>query len=135
MVDYKTGELPDPATGAQIPVYIRAAEQITGLPAAGGAFHGVRTKDAKDRYLAEYTVASGKRKPNPQYARKLDEALAAVHAAVADIAAGRFNVAGDRTCSAARCPFRRICGYSEFRAMRKAKATVPADAAKGGGDD
>ena len=41
VIDYKTGSLPDIDHDAQLPVYIKAAAKVLGLPAAGGAMQAV----------------------------------------------------------------------------------------------
>ncbi len=128
VIDYKTGRLPDPKSDVQLPVYIKAIEQATGLPAAGGAFHGVRERDAKDRYLADFKLSRGKLAPNDTYGEELHAGISRVHQAVAAIAAGRFDVFGEHGCAGSYCPFRRICGYSDSRAVVKA----PAEAEEGG---
>jgi RecB family exonuclease len=118
VVDYKTGGVPRLTDDIQLPVYIRAAEQMTGLSGAGGAFHGVRPRGAKDAYLVEFKMPRGPKDPAEAYAKALDTGIASVHEAVAGIAAGRFDAVGAHECPG-RCPYRRICGYSEARADLK----------------
>ena len=119
VIDYKTGSLPVVNADVQLPVYIKAAEQLTGLASTGGAFHGVRVGDAQDRYLAQFKPSRAGRKENEAYPRQLSEGLDRVHQAVAGIAAGQFAVIDAHRCAAGRCPFRRICGYSDSRATFK----------------
>jgi len=127
VIDYKTGHLPDMKSDVQLQVYIKAIEQATGLPAAGGAFHGVREGDAKDRHLAEFKLSRGKLAPDDTYGEELHAGISRVHQAVAAIAAGRFDVFGEHGCAGAYCPFRRICGYSDSRAVVKAPAEAEED--------
>ena len=119
VIDYKTGAVPSVTSDVQLPVYIKAAERITGLSAAGGAFHAVSSSGAKDSMFARFKLSRGKLKENESYAEQLDDALARVHQAVANIAAGRFPVFGQVRCRGASCPFRRICRYSNSRAAFK----------------
>ncbi len=128
VIDYKTGSLPSPATDVQLPVYIRAAEQLGDLPVAGGAFHGIGPKP-RQRYLAETTFERGKVKTHDDYAEQLAAAEKNIHAAIAGIAAGAFGLATDgKPCPATYCPYRRICGHSPVRLERKGAAGEGDDA-------
>ncbi|NQU75404.1 MAG: PD-(D/E)XK nuclease family protein, partial [Planctomycetes bacterium] len=127
VIDYKTGTLPDLKATVQLTVYIKAAEQITHLPAAGGTFHGIRNRNGKDRYLAEFKLNRGALKENNLYADQLDDAVTRLHNAVAGIAAGQFPVIGRHKCAATRCPLRRICRYSPSRTAVKLPLDQEAD--------
>ncbi|NLF32148.1 MAG: hypothetical protein GX591_14835 [Planctomycetes bacterium] len=128
VIDYKTGVLPSVAADVQLPVYIRAAEQLGDLPVAGGAFHGIGGKAPQQRYLAEVSLSRGKVAVDDRYAERLAAAEANVHAAVAGIAAGRFGLAaGGGACTTTHCPFRRVCGHNDVRLERKVVAREDAD--------
>ncbi|MFW6155106.1 MAG: PD-(D/E)XK nuclease family protein, partial [Planctomycetota bacterium] len=128
VIDYKTGALPSVATDVQLPVYIRAAEQLGDLPVAGGAFHGIGGSKPQQRYLAETAVDRGRVKTHDDYAERLAAAEANVHAAVAGIAAGRFGLVTDgKACAITYCPYRRICGHSDARLQRKGARREDAD--------
>ena len=120
VVDYKTGELPKPTEDVQLPVYIAAASQLTGLPAAGGAFHGLRAAHLQERYLADFTMSRGKLTANGTFDIQLRAGLDLVAEAVTGMAAGDFDIFEECRCPQPSCPYRRICGHSESRALYKA---------------
>jgi ATP-dependent helicase/nuclease subunit B len=119
VVDYKTGELPKPQEDVQLPVYIAAAAQLTGLAPAGGAFHGLRAGRLQDRYLADFSVRGRSLAANGDFQAQLDHGLELVSLAVAGIAAGSFDIFVQARCPQESCPYRRICGHSEPRGLYK----------------
>ena len=130
VVDYKTGELPKPQEDVQLPVYIAAAAQLTGLAAAGGAFHGVRAGRLQERYLADFTVARRQASPKTSvFKTQLDEGLSLVSQAVAGIAGGNFDIFAD---AAARRKAART-GGSAGTATCRGLFKEPADPGRAGG--
>ncbi len=122
VIDYKTGYLPSTAGDVQLPVYIKAVEQATGMSVCGGAFHAVQTDETACRTLAQFKMSRALARDDDSYDEKLQAGLDLVHEAVAGIAAGQFGVFGRHGCAGTSCPFRPICGYSDARATVKAAA-------------
>ena len=122
MVDYKTGELPKPTEDVQLPVYIAAAKHLTGLPAAGGAFHALRAGRLQERYLASFGIGRNSLAENERFESQLDEGLSLVSNAVAGMAGGDFDIFTEFRCPQGSCPYRRICGHSEVRGLFKLPA-------------
>jgi RecB family exonuclease len=122
VVDYKTGELPKPTEDVQLPVYIAAAKHLTGLPAAGGAFHALRAGRLQERYLASFGIGRNSLAENERFESQLDEGLSLVSNAVAGMAGGDFDIFTEFRCPQGSCPYRRICGHSEVRGLFKLPA-------------
>ena len=132
VVDYKSGHVPSSDADVQLPVYIKAAEWLTGLPGAGGAFHSVSRNKPTDRYLAAFKAQrDGTLGDGTGFVERMSAALDGLHQAVAGIAAGQFPVMPQGKCTVAQCPFRRICGYSDSRALFKTPEE-PAGPTEGG---
>jgi len=125
VVDYKSGSLPsgpeiDKGVHPQIPLYLRAAEEILDEPLLGGSYDSVRKKET--RRLASFKPSQKKKKMVPEkknFQERLDGALAAVGRSVENIREGHFdlNPFNKKVCK--YCSFRRICHYASARSAVK----------------
>lgn len=125
VVDYKTGRLPartaiHRGSNLQLPLYRRAAEQLLGQHALGGAFHGL-AEDAAT-WFAECKPRAGVLTDDTKYAEQDGAAMETVASFLNAIRTGRFDLAPGDAAACAHCPYRQICHVSPARLQRKADA-------------
>ena len=128
VVDYKTGRLPTQrqmieGQNLQAPLYAAAAGKLLGEECLGGVFHRIGPAGAKTKqYFAAIREYGGQLKPDDDYPKRHQETLALVGQFVQAMRAGRFDVLPTHDCPM-RCPFKRICHFSQARLQ----ATRPQD--------
>ena len=128
VVDYKSGSsAPTPAamqagTSFQLPVYLWAAGELLGRPADGvtqAFFLPVR----KPRRTGLLTTKATDKHPEGTAGPALDLARRYIENFLDAMRQGKFPVLprSEDACSA-RCPFREICRYAQWRIRRKIEA-------------
>jgi len=125
VVDYKSGSLDTPADIAagrsmQLPIYAEAVEQILGENCLGGAFHSL--SQGKQVYFSDLHGSRNR----GSYENRRRAACETVGRFVAAMREGRFDVLPTYKCGT-RCPYRRICNFSEARNRIKQSEPAPED--------
>jgi ATP-dependent helicase/DNAse subunit B len=130
--DYKSGSTHPKAkdieagTALQLPLYLRAFEQITGSHGIGGGYYTIRREVERNIVLADTSARDlliTRFRPSPDFAGTIRHSCDCAFAYIDGIRNGRFPLPPEEECPNTYCDFRRTCRFDPYRILETGEET------------
>ncbi|MCK9632595.1 MAG: PD-(D/E)XK nuclease family protein [Methanoregula sp.] len=130
--DYKSGASHPKAkdivagTALQLPLYLLAFEQITGLHGIGGGYYKIRREVERNIVLADSSskdLMISRLRPSVDFPGTIQHSRECAFAYIDGIRNGRFPLPPEEKCPNEYCDFKRICRFDPYRILETGEET------------